>query len=93
MITTLLCVAAGADGYQISLNGNVIANLGFVRRIGYPTASGSYALRPNDTALWGALQSLGQLIAMISVNPISDRLGRKYTLYFLWVVLLGVSFA
>lgn len=91
MITTLLCIAAGADGYQISLNGNVIANLGFVRRIGIQGASGAYALRPNDTALWGALQSLGQLIAMVFVNPISDRLGRKYTLYFLWIVLLGVS--
>jgi MFS family permease len=37
------------------------------------------------------MQSLGQLIAMVFVNPISDKFGRKYTLYFLWTVLLTVS--
>jgi len=70
--------------------GNIIANLGFVRRIGYPNPAGIYALKPQHTAIWGAMQSLGQLIAMVLVNPVSDRLGRKYTLYLLWLVLLGV---
>jgi len=53
--------------------------------------TGAYALKPGNTALWGAMQSLGQLIAMIFINPISDKLGRKYTLYFLWLILCGVS--
>ena len=86
----MMCVAAGADGYQISLNGNIIANLGFVRKIGRQNATGVYALAPNHTAIWGAMQSLGQLIAMVFINPLSDTFGRKYTLYFLWFVLLGV---
>lgn len=47
-------------------------------------------LNANYTALWGALQSLGQLVGMLSLNPISDRIGRKMTLYALWVVLAGV---
>jgi MFS family permease len=62
-----------------------------VRRIGSPNAAGVYALSPQHTAIWGAMQSLGQLIAMVTINPLSDRLGRKYTLYALWLVLLGVG--
>lgn len=33
------------------------------------------------------MQSLGQLIGMLLLNPISDRIGRKVTLYVLWVLL------
>ncbi|OCF35836.1 sugar transporter [Kwoniella heveanensis BCC8398] len=86
----MLCVAAAADGYQINLNGNIIANPGFVQQVGYlDPATGKYALNPQHTALWGALQSLGQLIGMVLLNPISDKIGRKMTLYVLWVILLG----
>ncbi|KAL2279875.1 hypothetical protein FJTKL_13044 [Diaporthe vaccinii] len=35
------------------------------------------------------MQSLGQLIGMLLLNPISDRIGRKVTLYVLWVLLAG----
>lgn len=35
--------------------------------------------------------SLGQMIAMVSLNPISDRIGRKWTLYALWCILFAVS--
>lgn len=34
------------------------------------------------------MQSLGQLIGMLLLNPISDRIGRKVTLYVLWVLLV-----
>lgn len=72
--------------------GNVIANAGYVKTLGdWHEASGKYQLPPNATALWGAMQSLGQLIGMIFLNPVSDRIGRKMTLYLLWVVLAGVS--
>lgn len=36
------------------------------------------------------MQSLGQMIAMVGLNPISDRIGRKWTLYVLWCILCGV---
>lgn len=63
-----------------------------MRQLGsYNEKTGKYALPPNATALWGAMQSLGQLIGMIFLNPVSDRIGRKYTLYLLWVILAGVS--
>lgn len=48
-------------------------------------------LKAQYTALWGALQSLGQIIGMLSLNPVSDRIGRKQTLYVLWVMLAAVS--
>lgn len=35
------------------------------------------------------MQSLGQLIGMLLLNLISDRIGRKVTLYVLWVLLNG----
>lgn len=41
--------------------------------------------------IWADWNSLGQMIAMIGLNPISDRIGRKWTLYTLWCILFGVS--
>jgi len=68
----------------------VIANSGFIRQIGFQNAAGTYVLNANHTALWGAMQSLGQLIGMVFINPISDRIGRKMTLYVLWLFLFAV---
>tara|TARA_R110002060_G_scaffold71771_2_gene80381 strand:- start:1944 stop:2282 length:339 start_codon:yes stop_codon:yes gene_type:complete len=85
-----MCIAAGADGFQIALNGNIIANRGFINHFGFPDATGRYTLDANYTALWGALQSLGQLIGMVLLNPVSDKIGRKMTMYLLWVILAAV---
>jgi MFS transporter, SP family, sugar:H+ symporter len=72
------------------LNGNVIANRGFINHVGFPNSQGKYVLNANYTALWGATQSLGQLVAMIIMSPISDAIGRKMTMYILWVILAAV---
>ena len=69
----------------------MIANVGFIRHVGFQNSEGDYYLNANYTALWGAMQSLGQLIGMVFLNPVSDRIGRKVTLYVLWIVLLAVS--
>ncbi|PSN71411.1 MFS general substrate transporter [Corynespora cassiicola Philippines] len=87
LVCNLLCIAAAADGYQIVLNGNVIANQGFIQHLGFQNAEGEWYLKAHYTALWGAMQSLGQLIGMVLLNPISDRIGRKMTLYVLWILL------
>ncbi|ODO00044.1 hypothetical protein I350_06667 [Cryptococcus amylolentus CBS 6273] len=88
LLCNLLCFAAAADGYQINLNGNIIANTGFIEHVGQmnPT-TGAYALTTSMTALWGALQSLGQIVGMVLLNPVSDKIGRKMTLYLLWCIL------
>lgn len=71
--------------------GNIIANQGFANKIGFPNAKGVYILNAHYTALWGAMQSLGQLVGMLFLTPISDKIGRKWTMYLLWVILVGVS--
>jgi len=92
LVCNLMCIAAGADGFQIALNGNIIANRGFINHFGFPDATGRYTLDANYTALWGALQSLGQLIGMVLLNPVSDKIGRKMTMYLLWVILAASLF-
>ncbi|OBU00900.1 hypothetical protein VE01_00842 [Pseudogymnoascus verrucosus] len=89
LICNLMCIAAAADGYQINLNGGIIANQGFTQKLGFPNSEGVYALKAQYTSLWGAMQSLGQLLGQLLLNPISDRIGRKMTLYVLWVILAG----
>ncbi|KAM0547260.1 hypothetical protein ACHAPJ_010522 [Fusarium lateritium] len=89
LICNLISIAAAADGYQYTLNGNVIANKGFIKHIGLVNAEGEHVLNADHTALWGAMQSLGQLVAMVFMSPISDSIGRKMTLYILWVILAG----
>jgi MFS family permease len=71
--------------------GNIIANQGFIDHVGFVTDSGEIHLKANYTALWGAMQSLGQLVGMVLMNPISDIIGRKMTMYALWIVLAAVS--
>lgn len=45
--------------FQINLNGNIIANTGFINRVGQlDPETGKYVLTSSSTALWGALQSL-----------------------------------
>ncbi|KAH6894644.1 general substrate transporter [Thelonectria olida] len=89
IVCNLISIAAAADGYQYTLNGNVIANKGFTKHVGFLNDEGKYVLDANHTALWGAMQSLGQLVAMLFMSPISDAIGRKMTLYVLWIILAG----
>ncbi|KAF4980631.1 hypothetical protein FZEAL_3380 [Fusarium zealandicum] len=90
LICNLISIAVAADGYQYTLNGNVIANKGFIRHVGFANDEGESVLNANYTALWGAMQSLGQLVAMVFMSLISDAIGRKRTMYTLWIILAGL---
>ncbi|OAA56261.1 sugar transporter [Niveomyces insectorum RCEF 264] len=92
LICNLISIAAAADGYQYTMNGNIIANQGFINHLGFPDGDGKIVLNSNYTSLWGAMQSLGQLLGMVLLSPVSDRIGRKMTMYILWL-LLAVSIA
>ena len=59
--------------------------------MGFRNAHGVFTLNAQHTALWGAMQSLGQLVGMVLLNPVSDRIGRKMTMYMLWIILAVVS--
>lgn len=54
-----MCLATTVDGYQITLNGNIIANQGFINKIGFPKSAGKYTLDAQYTALWERCSRLG----------------------------------
>ncbi|KAL5338340.1 hypothetical protein BJX70DRAFT_398858 [Aspergillus crustosus] len=51
LVCNLLCIAAAADGYQINLKGNIIANGGFTNKLGFLNGEGKMTLDANHTAL------------------------------------------
>lgn len=68
-MATAICfamtVAAAADGYQIGIVGNIIANEGFVRQFGTQrNAQGEPILAAAVLSGWNSIQSVGQIIGM-----------------------------
>jgi hypothetical protein len=68
-MATAICfamtVAAAADGYQIGIVGNIIANEGFVRQFGTQrNAEGEPILAAAVLSGWNSIQSVGQIIGM-----------------------------
>ncbi|OBR14265.1 MFS alpha-glucoside transporter [Colletotrichum higginsianum IMI 349063] len=87
---TCLAVAfsAATDGYQIGINGNIIANPGFVRQFATETtAAGEPNLAAPILSGWSSIMSVGQIVGMTTVPFLSDRLGRKGAMYWYWLVL------
>lgn len=70
------------------MNGNVIANPGFVRQFATETdAAGSPVLASSVLSGWGSIMSVGQIIGMTSLPFLSDRYGRKAAMYTFWAIL------
>ncbi|KAG5764966.1 hypothetical protein H9Q72_006965 [Fusarium xylarioides] len=91
-ISSLVCfaitISAGADGYQIGMIGNIIANVGFVEKFGTErSADGTVALASSIISAWAAIGSIGQIIGMTTLRFFSDRYGRKAAMYLYWLVL------
>ncbi|KAM0334537.1 hypothetical protein ACHAQA_001567 [Verticillium albo-atrum] len=89
---SLMCVlaslSAAAEGYQISLVGNIIANPGFAQQFGTErNENGDMALASSVISLWGAMASLGQLVGQVAISFISNRFGRKIAMYSLWIII------
>ncbi|SCZ98214.1 BZ3500_MvSof-1268-A1-R1_Chr3-2g06225 [Microbotryum saponariae] len=80
-------------GFQVNLNGSIIANKGFIRQFGTvftksaTTGTITTSLNPKYVSVWGGMQSVGQVIGMTSSSFVSDYLGRKNALYIIWVVM------
>lgn len=70
------------------MNGNVIANPGFVRQ--FSTAindEGEPVLASPVLSAWSSIMSVGQIIGMTTLPFLSDRFGRKVAMYWYWFIL------
>ncbi|KAJ5389244.1 putative maltose permease (MalP) [Penicillium cataractarum] len=91
-VATITCFAAAfsaaTDGYQIGMNGSIIANQGFVKQFATDvTAKGTPYLGSPVLAGWSSIMSVGQIIGMVTIPFISRRFGRKIAMYTYWLIL------
>lgn len=71
-----------------SINGNVIANPGFVRQFATATNDdGEPVLASSVLSAWSSIMSVGQIIGMTTLPFLSDRFGRKAAMYWYWFIL------
>ncbi|PMD16021.1 general substrate transporter [Hyaloscypha hepaticicola] len=80
---------AALDGYQINLNGGIIANKGFIKQFATP---GTKVILGKYVSAWGGIQSAGQFIGQVLLQYATESLGRKPALLIIWVVLVGSIF-
>lgn len=68
-VTALAMAAAfcaSLDGYQISLNGGIVSNAGFVKQFAtVAAAKGSKILDSKYVSAWGGIQSAGQFVGQV----------------------------
>ncbi|WVQ99092.1 hypothetical protein IAU59_006224 [Kwoniella sp. CBS 9459] len=88
-IAATCAFSAACDGYQISINGNVIANPGFIQTFGNQTdpTTGERILSASTLSAFSAMISVGQCIGMLVLPFIMDKFGRKWAMYYLWTIL------
>lgn len=73
---------------MVSINGNIIANPGFVKQFATAINSdGELYLTSPILAGWSSIQSVGQIIGMTHLAFVSDRFGRKFAMYWYWLIL------
>ncbi|RDW62205.1 putative maltose permease (MalP) [Coleophoma cylindrospora] len=93
-LITLVAMAAAfcasLDGYQISLNGGIVSNKGFIKQFASP---GTKIIKGKYVSAWGGIQSAGQTLGQIFLQYATDSLGRKPALLILWVFLVASVFA
>ncbi|WKT53474.1 Major facilitator, sugar transporter-like [Fusarium oxysporum f. sp. vasinfectum] len=93
-VATAYCFAAAfsaaTDGYQIGINGSIIANKGFVHQFATATnADGDEYLTAPILAGWSSIMSVGQIIGMLTIPFLSDRYGRKTAMWTYWTILVS----
>ncbi|KAG8628291.1 hypothetical protein KVT40_004164 [Elsinoe batatas] len=87
-VCALAAFSAATDGYQIGINGGIIANTGFVREFATATnATGQPFLTSPIISAWSAIMSVGQIIGMTTLPFISQPFGRKVAMYWYWFIL------
>jgi MFS family permease len=70
------------------MNSGIVANKGFIHEFATNFgADGSATLASPVLAGWSSIQSVGQIVGMVSISFISSRFGRKAAMYTYWLVL------
>ncbi|ETS83859.1 hypothetical protein PFICI_05735 [Pestalotiopsis fici W106-1] len=80
---------ASLDGYQINLNGGIVANKGFIRQMANP---GTTIIDSKYVSAWGGIQSAGQFFGQVLLQYATERLGRKPALWIIWIILVASIF-
>ena len=85
----LAAFSASMDGYQGSFHGSIVSNKGFIRQFRTnPTAT---VLDGKWVGIWGGIASMAQTLSQFGVVFVSDRFGRRVTLWCTWIILVAVS--
>ncbi|KAK6201791.1 hypothetical protein LQW54_009370 [Pestalotiopsis sp. IQ-011] len=64
LIAMAAAFCASLDGYQINLNGGIVANKGFIRQMANP---GTTIIDSKYVSAWGGIQSAGQFFGQVSI--------------------------
>ena len=73
---------------EVNLNGSIIANTGFIHKLfgeAQKSSPGKYV------SAWGGIQSAGQFFGQVLLQMVTERLGRKWALYIIWLTLVIVG--
>ncbi|KAJ5083309.1 hypothetical protein N7456_012736 [Penicillium angulare] len=85
MVAMVASFSASLDGYQINLNGGIVANTGFIRQF---ASKGRTTMNSTYVSAWGGIQSAGQTVGQILLQYVTEAYGRKVALYIIWVDLV-----
>ncbi|KAF4176555.1 hypothetical protein CNMCM8927_000729 [Aspergillus lentulus] len=89
-LAMIAAFSASLDGYQINLNGGIVANKGFIRQMASP---GTKIIDSKYVSAWGGIQAAGQTIGQIFLQYATEKYGRKAAFYTLSVFLTASIFA
>lgn len=90
LIAMAAAFCASLDGYQINLNGGIVANKGFIRQMAKP---GTTIIAGTYISAWGGIQSTGQTVGQILIQYATEAIGRKSALWIIWVICTASIFA
>lgn len=71
------------------MNSGIVANKAFISQFATESGKdGAPALASPVLAGWSSIQSVGQIIGMVSLSFVSGHFGRKVAMYTFWVILV-----
>lgn len=89
LFTLAACSSGMLFGYDQVVNGASISMPGFLLYFGAMTPEHQPYLPSIWTSLWTAMSALMQAVGGIAIAPVSDRLGRRYSIMGVCVVSAG----